>query len=87
MARKRISLRLWYEICCGFAIGLPAYKLDKVLETNDYKKVYGAYKVIRLAIVERSKKERSKLTGAVEVDESYGIKIEEGLIRSILESS
>jgi len=71
LARKRISLRLWYEICCGFAIGLPAYKLDKVLETNDYKKVYGAYKVIRLAIVERSKKERSKLTGAVEVDESY----------------
>lgn len=71
LSRKRLPLRLWYEIIYGFAIGLPAYKLDKVLKTNDYKKIYESYKTIRLAIIQRSEKEKIKFTGTVEVDESY----------------
>lgn len=71
LSKKRISLRLWYEIIYGFAIGLPAYRLQKVLKLKDYRTVYGSYKAIRQAIIKHSQREFEKINGITEVDESY----------------
>lgn len=71
LARKRVPLRLWYEIAYGFTISLPAYRLQKVLKVKDYRPVYGGYKVIRQAIIEHSHREFEKFTGITEIDESY----------------
>lgn len=71
--RKRIPLRLWYEIAYGFATSQPAYRLQKILKVKDYKTVYGGYKTIRQALVQNSQTEfeRLKFYGITEVDESY----------------
>ena len=73
LARKRIPLRLWYEIVYGFAVSLPAYRLQKILKVKDYRTVYGGYNTIREALVQNSQKEfeELKFTGTAEVDESY----------------
>jgi len=73
LAKKRIPLRLWYEIAYGFAIGLPAYRLQKILKVDDYRTIYGSYKVIRQALIQNSREEFRKLKfgGITEVDESY----------------
>ena len=71
LSKKRISLRLWYEIIYGFAISLPAYRLQKVLKSKNYRNVYGSYKTIRQAIVKYSQREFKKIGGVAEVDESY----------------
>ena len=71
LSKKRISLRLWYEIIYGFAIGLPAYRLQRVLKLKDYRVVYGSYKTIRQAIVKYSQQGFRKVNGIAEVDESY----------------
>lgn len=72
-AKKRIPLRLWYEIAYGFASSQPAYRLQKILKVKDYRTVYGGYKAVRLALVQNSQKEFGdlKFTGTTEVDESY----------------
>ena len=73
LARKRIPLRLWYELAYGFATSQPAYRLQKILKIEDYRTVYGGYNTIREALVQNSQKEFEKLkfTGTTEVDESY----------------
>lgn len=73
LTRKRIPLRLWYEIIYGFAVNLPAYRLQKILKVDDYRTVYGGYKTIRRALIQNSQKEfkELKFTGTTEVDESY----------------
>jgi transposase-like protein len=69
--KKRFPLRLWYEIIYGFAICLPANKLKNVLVVNDYKTIYGAYKLIRQALVKYSEQQSHIFSGITEVDESY----------------
>lgn len=73
LAKKRIPLRLWYEIAYGFATSQPAYRLQKILKVENYRTVYGGYKAIRLALVQNSQKEFGglKFTGTTEIDESY----------------
>lgn len=71
LAKKRIPLRLWYEIIYGFAIALPAHRLQKVLKTSDYRVVYGGYKTVRQALIQHSQEEMEKFNGITEVDESY----------------
>jgi len=61
LAKKRVPLRLWYEIAYGFAIGLPAYRLQKILKVGDYRTIYGSYKVIRQALIQNSREEFKKL--------------------------
>ncbi len=50
---------------------MPAYRLQKVLKVEDYRVVYGSYKVIRQAVIKHSLREFEKFSGAVEIDESY----------------
>ena len=73
LAKKRIPLRLWYEIAYGFATSQPAYRLQKILKVEDYRTIYGGYNTIREALVQNSQKEfgELKFTGTTEVDESY----------------
>lgn len=73
LAKKRIPLRLWYEIIYGFAVGLPAYRLQKILKVEDYRTIYGGYKAIRQGLIQNSRKEfkQLKFTGTTEVDEAY----------------
>ena len=73
LAKKRIPLRLWYEIIYGFAVGLPAFRLQKILKVKDYRTIYGGYKTIRQALVQNSRREfeELKFDGTTEVDESY----------------
>lgn len=73
LAKKRIPLRLWYEIVYGFAISLPAYRLQRILKVDGYRTIYGGYKTIRQALIQNSQKkfEELKFTGITEVDESY----------------
>lgn len=71
LQRKRIPLRLWYEIAYGFAIGLSAHKLQRVLKVKHYKTIYGGYKTIRQALIQYSHYSFEQFIGSVEVDESY----------------
>lgn len=71
LVRKRVPLRLWYEIAYGFTISLPAYRLQKLLKVKDYRIVYGSYKTIRQAVIEHSQREFEGFTGITEIDESY----------------
>lgn len=71
LGKKRLSLRLWYELVYGFAVGLSARRLQRVLHLPDYRIVYGAYRTIRHALIQESRAHRRKFTGTVEVDESY----------------
>lgn len=71
LVKKRIPLRLWYEIVYSFAIGLPARKTQRVLKIKEYRTVYTAYKIIRKAIMQHSKQNEKKLKGTIEVDESF----------------
>lgn len=71
LSRKRIDLRLWYEIIFGFAVGLSARRLQKILSVKDYRTVFGVYQIIRQSLVLQSRSERRKFTGVTEVDESY----------------
>lgn len=71
LARKQISLRLWYELVYGFSIGLSARRLQRVLHLPDYRIVYGVYRTIRAALIQESARHRRKFAGTVEVDESY----------------
>jgi len=73
LSKKRISLRLWYEVIYGFVTSQPAYRLQKILKVKDYRTIYGGYKTIRKALVQNSQKEFKKLgfTETIEVDESY----------------
>src|SRR3990170_612896 len=71
LARKRLSFRLWYDLVYGFAVGLSARRLQRILHLPDYRIVYGAYRTIRAALIQESEHHRQKFTGTVEVDESY----------------
>lgn len=71
LERKRLPLRLWYELVYGFSVGLSARRLQRVLHLSDYRTVYGTYRTIRHALVQESVRHRPKFSGTVEVDESY----------------
>lgn len=71
LEKKRLPLRLWYELVYGFSVGLSARRLQRVLHLKDYRTVYGAYRTIRHALVQESLSQRRKFAGTVEVDESY----------------
>lgn len=71
LSRKRIDLRLWYEIIFGFATGLSARRLQRVLVVKDYRTIFDAYRIIRQSLVYQSSLGRRRFAGVTEVDESY----------------
>jgi transposase len=70
LERSKISLRLWYELVWCFVLSHSANKAKKLLGI-DYKDTFKVYGLIRKALVKESRSERKKLTGTMEVDESY----------------
>lgn len=67
---SRMSLRFWYEIIWCFVLSHSANKASRLLET-EYKSVWSAYQTIRKAIYLESKLRKKKITGTIELDESF----------------
>lgn len=70
LANSRLPLRVWYEIVWCFVLAHSAHKTSRLLEMA-YKSVWSSYQTIRRAILEKSSRNRKKLTGTVELDESF----------------
>lgn len=70
LERSKIPLRLWYEIIWCFVLAHSANKAKRLLEI-DYKEAFKVYGTIRKVLVKESKSERKKMTGTMEVDESF----------------
>lgn len=67
---SRLSLRLWYELVWNFVLCHSAHKTGKLLR-KDSKICWQGYQLIRWVLVQKSAEERKKITGVVEVDESF----------------
>lgn len=70
LAKSKLSLRIWYELTWCFAIGHPAYKASKLNKLSS-KICWQTYQKIRKALVIHSLSNKLKITGTVELDESY----------------
>lgn len=70
LERSKRSLRLWYEIIWCFTLCLSARKAGRLLTVGG-RDCWKMYQLIRYALVEKSKKQRRKITGTIELDESF----------------
>lgn len=65
-----MSLRFWYELVWNFVLCHSANKTGKLLGKR-VKTCWQGYQFIRWILVQRSADDRKKITGVVEVDESF----------------
>lgn len=65
-----MSLRFWYEIAYCFAVSHSARKAGKLLEADPIL-CWKLYQTIRRAIEQASKEYKEKITGTLELDESF----------------
>lgn len=70
LEKSKRSLRFWYEIAWCFTLCLSARKAGRLLGVRG-RDCWHMYQIIRYALVEKSKKERRKITGTIELDESF----------------
>ena len=67
---SKLPFRWWYELIWNFALCHSANKTGKLLG-NDTKICWRGYQLIRKALVDVSYRGRKKITGTVELDESF----------------
>lgn len=70
LERSKLSLRVWYELAWCFSLAHSARKASRLLGLN-HKLCWQSYQTIRQAITQQSLKQRKKIAGTVEVDESF----------------
>src|SRR3989338_10213562 len=70
LERSKLPLRWWYELICNFVLCHSAHKTGKLLG-KDAKICWQGYQLIRKALVHASYRGRKKITGTVELDESF----------------
>lgn len=70
LEKSKLSLRIWYELVWCFTLTHSARKASRLLHLN-YKLCWQSYQTIRKAIIQQSLKQKRKITGTVEVDESF----------------
>lgn len=70
LERSKISLRLWYEVVYCFAVSHSARKAGKLLEANPIL-CWKMYQTLRRAIEQASKEYKAKVSGILELDESF----------------
>lgn len=70
LERSKLSLRFWYELIWNFTLCHSANKTGKLLG-RDTKICWQGYQLIRKALVQTSYRGRKKITGTVELDESF----------------
>ena len=70
LERNKLSLRFWYELIWNFALCHAAHKSGKLLRA-DARICWQGYQLIRQAIVQASYRGRKKITGTIELDESF----------------
>lgn len=67
---SKLSLRIWYEFTWCFVLGHSANKAGKLIQISS-RTCWSIYQTIRKALVRESLEGRQKITGTVEVDESF----------------
>lgn len=67
---SRLPLRFWYEIVWCFVLTHSAHKASRLLGA-EYKSVWSTYQIIRKAFYFESKLRKKKITGTIELDESF----------------
>ena len=70
LERSKLSLRMWYELVWCFALAHSARKASRLLGLN-YKLCWQSYQTMRKSFVKHSLSQKKKITGTVEVDESF----------------
>jgi transposase len=70
LERSKLTLRLWYELIWNFVLCHAANKTGKLLGV-DVRICWQGYQLIRKALVYASYRSRKKITGTVELDESF----------------
>lgn len=70
LENSKLSLRIWYELIWCFALIHSAHKAGRLLQI-DTKPCWTAYQIIRKAITVKSREQKEKIAGTVEVDESF----------------
>lgn len=70
LERSKLSLRIWYELIWCFTLSHSARKASRLLGLN-HKLCWQSYQTIRKAFVLQSLRQKKKITGTVEVDESF----------------
>ena len=70
LQRSKFSLRFWYELVWNFVLCHSANKTSKLLR-NDVKMCWQGYQLIRKSLVQASYRGRKKITGTIELDESF----------------
>lgn len=70
MENSRLSLRIWHELVWCFVLGHAANKAGKLLQLSP-KSSWVVYQTIRGALTQQSREQKEKITGTVEVDESF----------------
>lgn len=68
--RSKIPLRVWYELSWCFALAHSAHKAGRLLHINT-KQCWLSYQTIRHALTQKSWEQKEKITGTVELDESF----------------
>lgn len=70
LSRSKLSLRLWYEIVYCFTVSHSARKAGKLLGTDPIL-CWRMYQIIRKSLEQASQEYKKKITGTVELDESF----------------
>lgn len=70
LENSRLSLRTWHELIWCFVLGSAAHKAGKLLQLS-VKSSWVVYQTIRGALAQQSRKQKEKITGTIEVDESF----------------
>ena len=70
LEKSKLSLRIWYELAWCFTLTHSAHKASKLLHLN-YKVCWQCYQMIRAALARQSLNQKKKITGTIEVDESF----------------
>lgn len=67
---SRLSLRTWYELVWCFVLAHAAHKAGRLLQLS-VKSSWVVYQTIRGALAQQSREQKEKITGTIEVDESF----------------
>jgi len=70
LEKSKLSLRIWYEVAWCFTLAHSARKASRLLGLN-YKLCWQSYQTMRKSFVQNSLNQKKKITGTVEVDESF----------------
>lgn len=70
LEKSKQPLRFWYELVWNFVLCHAAHKTGKLLG-KDPKMCWLGYQIIRKALIAASYRGRKKITGVVELDESF----------------